>query len=58
MGNQNSSLMKHQIDNTTPGEWGLTRGDWSQALTREVNSRNHLTFQHRRSENQGVHSSL
>ena len=34
---QNSLLVKRQTDNTTPGEWGLTGGDYSRALTREVN---------------------
>ena len=36
--NQNNLLVKHQIDNTTtPGGWGLTAGDKSGALRREVN---------------------
>ena len=35
--NQNGLLVKCQTDNTTPGGWGLTGGDKSQALTREVN---------------------
>ena len=35
--NHNSLLVKRQTDNTTPGGWGLTGGDYSRALTREVN---------------------
>ena len=35
--NQNSLLMKCQIDNTVPGGCCLTGGDKSRAITREVN---------------------
>ena len=37
--NQNSLLVKRQTDNKNKGEWGLTGGDLSRALslTREVN---------------------
>ena len=35
--NQNSLLVKGQTGNTTPGGLGLTGGDQSRTLTREVN---------------------